>query len=400
MFLHHPLKLDSRVEREARTLVAAGYDVEVIALAAEGFPDREARDGYAIRRVPAEGLLARVLGRVDRAGVWPFARLAFRGRALSSMRKWGRRAARAAAERPAGLLIGHDLDGFLAGIRAKRRTGAPLIYDSHELFPDYASSGRPAYERRGWILYESRLIRHADQVIAVTPGRGDVMASRYGIPKPLIIRNMPETAERPAQPAARLRQGVPDGSSVIFYSGGLQPTRGLEQLIAALEHLPSCVLAVMGSGEPGYVEGLRALAVEAGVAERMILHPPVRPHEVVAASAGADVGVVLNRNVSLNNWLSLPNKIYEYLAAGIPVVASHSPELTQLVDQYEVGETCDPDRPTDIARAIAAVLDDRERYERLRENVRRAAPEMTWESEEKRFLTAVRELTQPASGRP
>ena len=171
------------------------------------------------------------------------------------MRKWGRRAAHAAAERPAGLLIGHDLDGFLAGIRAKRRTGAPLIYDSHELFPDYASSGRPAYERRGWILYESRLIRHADQVIAVTPGRGDVMASRYGIPKPLIIRNMPETAERPAQPAARLRQGVPDGSSVIFYSGGLQPTRGLEQLIAALEHLPSCVLAVIGLRRAGLRRG-------------------------------------------------------------------------------------------------------------------------------------------------
>ena len=392
MFVYHPFELDSRVEREARSLVGAGYDVEVFASSAEGLAAREERDGYTIRRVPADGTLARVLGHIhDARALRPLARLAFRGRALTRMRTWGRRAGRAAAEQPAALLVGHDLDGFLAGIRAKRRLAAPLIYDSHELFPDYAAMGRPAYERRGWILYESRLIKHADLVFAVTPGRAEVMAERHGIPTPRVIRNMPEASKQPAEPVANIRQGLPDGSPVVLYSGGIQPTRGLEQLVAALAGLPQCVLVIMGSGGDEYVEQLRALAAEAGVEERVILRPPVRPHEVVAASSAADVGVVLNRNVSLNNWLSLPNKIYEYLAAGVPVVTSDSPEMAALVNEHEVGDTCDPESPGDIARAISAVLEDRERYERLRENARRVAPEMTWEREAERFLGAVRD---------
>ena len=388
MFLYHPFELDSRVEREAHSLLGAGYDVEVIALEDESRPATEVRDGYTIRRVPADGALSRTLARIYDTGLPLVARLAFRGRALARMRKWGRRAARAAAERPAALLIGHDLDGFLAGIRAKRRLGAPLIYDSHELFPDFAAAGRPDYERRGWILYESRLIRRADTVFAVTPGRAEVMAERYGV-TPRVIRNMPEVVRGAERRLRDLRDGVAPDQRVVFYSGRMQPTRGLEQLIAALADLPDCVLVVMGSGEDQYVHQLRELA-----GDRMIVRPPVRPSEVVAASAGADVGVVLNRNVSLNNYLSLPNKIYEYIAAGLPVVTSNSPEMTRLVAHYEVGDTCDPERPDDIARAIRTVLED---SERLRANALQASPEMTWERESERFTAAVSELTSTST---
>ena len=390
MFLYHPFELDSRVEREARSLLAAGYEVDVLALEAEGLPPHEVRDGYAIRRVSANGVAARALGWIHATRVPLFARLAFRGRALARMRRWGRCAARVAAEQPAALLIGHDLDGFLAGIRAKRRLRTPLVYDSHELFPDFAAAGRPAYERRGWILYESRLIRHADMVFAVTPARAEVMADRYGVPTPRVIRNMPEATGGGDRQLPALRDGVPVEKRVVFYSGRMQPTRGLEQLIAALADLDDCVLVVMGSGEDDYVEHLRALAGGAGAADRMIIRPPVRPSEVVAATAGADVGVVLNRNVSLNNFLSLPNKIYEYIAAGLPVVTSNSPEMAQLVSEYDVGETCDPESPADISRAIRTVLDHRER---LRANALQASPEMTWERESERFMAAVRELT-------
>ena len=144
MFLHHPLKLDSRVEREARTLVAAGYDVEVIALAAEGFPDREARDGYAIRRVPAEGLLARVLGRVDRAGVGRSPTGIPRTRPLQHARKWGRRAARAAASDPPVCSSGTTWTASSRGYARSAGPGRRFIYDSPSCLPDYASSGRPA----------------------------------------------------------------------------------------------------------------------------------------------------------------------------------------------------------------------------------------------------------------
>jgi alpha-maltose-1-phosphate synthase len=379
MFLYRPFDLDSRVEREARSLVAAGYDVEVIALTAEGLADTESRDGYSIRRVSPEGRLARALWRLP-------GRLARRGYFFARLRTWGRRAAAAASERRADLLIGHDLDALAPAVRAKRLLHAPLIYDAHELFPDMAARGRPGYELRGWIRYESRLLRRADLVLAVTRSRADVMARRFGIAPPLVIRNVPEIPPAPPQPAADLRRDLPEGARIVLYLGGMQPTRGLEEAIRALPRLPDCVLVLMGSGEEEYVDRLRALADEEGVADRLSIRPPVRPHEVVAVTVDADVGVVLNHNTGLNNYLSLPNKIFEYVAAGRPVVTSAFPDMAELVRQHGVGETCDPEDPADIARAITAVLDDPERY-------RNAVPELTWERESEAFLDAVEELT-------
>jgi glycosyltransferase involved in cell wall biosynthesis len=390
MFLYGPFERDSRVEREARSLVGAGYEVEVIALAREGLAERETRDGYAIRRVPAEGSLARTFRGVFEAPLGPIARLAFRGAAMFRMRTWARRAGDAGAERPAALLIGHDLDALPAAVRAKGSLGAPLIYDAHELFPDMTAAGRPQYELRGWIRHEARMIKHADAVFAVTPSRARVMAERFGIPAPRVIRNMPDTGGA-EQPASDLREGVPDASRVVFYSGNMQPARGLEQAIIALADLEGCVLVVMGSGDDGYVQRLRALAADAGVGDRIFFRDPVRPHEVVAVTASADVGVVLNRDVSLNNYFSLPNKVFEYIVAGLPVVTSDSPDMTELVRRYDVGETCDPDDPVDVARAVRAALAD---SDRLRANARRAAPELTWKRESEEFLTAVREVSR------
>jgi glycosyltransferase involved in cell wall biosynthesis len=214
------------------------------------------------------------------------------------------------------------------------------------------------------------------------------MARRFAI-SPRVIRNVPETSHETEEPAADLRESLPEGAKVVLYLGGMQASRGLEEAIRALERLPDCHLVLMGSGEEKYVERLRTIAHEAGVAERLEIRPPVRPHEVVAVTAAADVGVVLNHRTNLNNYLSLPNKIFEYVVAGLPVVASDFPDMAELVNGYGVGVTCDPEDPAGIARAVEAVLRERERY---REGARRAAPELTWERESEAFLSSVAEL--------
>jgi glycosyltransferase involved in cell wall biosynthesis len=396
MFLYRTFELDSRVEREACTLVGEGYQVEVMALPGEGLPEREWRDGYSIRRLlPRTALTAALQRFAAGRGLGALRRLAFRGWALTTLRSWARLAASAAAERPVALLIGHDLDGLMAGATAKRRLRAPLIYDAHELYPDMAARERPKRELRGWILYESRLIRHADLVFAVTPSRAKVMVERYGIETPTLLRNVPEVAE--AEPAAapvelRKELGLQRGTRLLLYLGGLQPVRGLEQAIVALQQIPDAALVLMGIGEDAYVESLRALAARHGVSARLLVRPPVRPHQVVAVAAQADLGLVLNLRVGLNNYLSLPNKIFETIAAGVPVVASDFPDMAELIRRYAVGETCDPEDPAAIARAVRAVLDDPERRRRLAANAERAAAELNWERESQVFLSAVRVL--------
>ena len=400
MFLYRPFDLDSRVEREARSLVAAGYEVEVLCLPGEGLPERETRDGYAIRRIWPFSRLTGAASRLAQSRApRPIPGLAFRAHALLIMRTWSRRASAAAAERPADVYIGHDLDGMPPAVRAKRRLGGPLVYDAHELYPDMAAKNRPDYELKGWIRWESRLIRHADLVFAVTASRAEEMRRRFGGEAPVVLRNVPETTVdgEVTGPVADLRQelGIDAGAKLLLYLGGLMPTRGLEEAVRALASLPDCVLVMMGSGMPAYPRMLRELAESEGVADRLFIREPVRPHEVVAVAAQADVGLILNHHVGLNNYLSLPNKIFESVAAGLPIVTSDFPDMADLIRHYEVGETCDPEDPTDVARAVRAVVDDPERLARLRENAEKAAPELTWERESEIFLSRIGELAAP-----
>ena len=137
----------------------------------------------------------------------------------------------------------------------------------------------------------------------------------------------------------------------------------------------------MGPGHPGYATRLRDRATGAGVADRVVIAPAVPTDEVVRWAAGADAGLALIQNVSLSYYLSLPNKLFEYVAAGLPVVASDFPDLRRVVEGHGIGTVCRPDDPDAIARAVAWTLDDPGRNAGLRAAARAAAGELTWERE-------------------
>ncbi len=388
MFLYRGFELDSRVEREARTLAGAGCRVEVIARLEHGLARTEERDGYTIRRVSPRDARTRLAARLRDASLPGWAReLGRRAYWFWHWRNFLRRAYRDAVAHPGALLVAHDLDALGAGVRARRRLGVALIYDAHELFPDMRA--RPEPERRLWMRYEARLLRRVDLVFAVTASRAEEMRRRYRIETPRVLRNVPEVAPEGSGPDVRERLGIEPGTAIVLYLGGLQPNRGLEQLIRALADLPGCVLGLMGSGEEPYVASLRELAAAVSVGGRLHLTDPVRPHQVVAAAATADVGVILNLNTGLNNYLSLPNKIFEYLGAGVPVVASDFPDMAELIARYDVGATCDPEDPGAIAAAIRAVIGDPARHRELRAHAAEAARELNWERESAVLLSAV-----------
>jgi len=220
------------------------------------------------------------------------------------------------------------------GAALKRLHNCKLIYDTHELETQVSSSRglRRFYSERS----ERTLIKYCDAVICVSDGIADWYATNYGIERPLVVRNVPDRRFQSITNAAenlRARCGIPPESLIFLYQGRLSPGRQVEQIIEAFLGLPkSYHLLFMGSGE---LEG----DVRQAAANHPNIHlcPMVPPSQVLAYTTQADIGLIGMEDTCLNHRLSLPNKLFEYLVAGIPVIIPDFPEMRRLVDRYQCG---------------------------------------------------------------
>jgi glycosyltransferase involved in cell wall biosynthesis len=385
VLVRNDVTTDARVRREVDALRVAGFQPLVAGVATAATPAR--RDTVAgapllrlaglrrPRRRSRPGSAAGggaapppTPGPAPRADVRlsPSARVR---RMLAAVRFYGAALRVVARHRPS-LLHCNDHNTMWVGVAARTLWGIPTVYDAHELWPD--RNGR--WEVRPWLLASEWLVvRRADATVTASPGYADVMARRYRAPRPAVIRNVPP-ARAARSPAAR------SGPFTLAYAGGLLTGRGLEEAIAALVALPGARLVLLGPGTAATRGRLRALAEGHGVADRLEIRPAVPPEKVVDALADSDVGLALIQPLALSYELTLPNKLFEYLAAGLPVIATDLPVLGRLVAELGVGETVPPNDPAAIA-AAGHRLASRTAREQLAPHVEAARRRFTWENE-------------------
>jgi glycosyltransferase involved in cell wall biosynthesis len=271
--------------------------------------------------------------------------------------------------RPA-LVHANDYNTMWIGIAAKLLAHSRLVYDSHELWAD--RNGRP--EWRPWLIAcEAVFVRVADAVVTASPGYAAALAARYRVAPPTVVRNIPAGAPRPARPASA-------GGRTAVYIGGLMPGRGLEQAIAALALVPEARLRLVGPGGDAYRRSLTALAAQTGVAERVTIEDPVAPGAVTDTIADAGVGLMLIQPICRSYELTLPNKLFEYAAAGLPILASDLAVMGPLVREHGLGEAVAPADVAQIAAAIRRLLVP-EANAGARERVRAYARAVGWEGE-------------------
>lgn len=412
MFVSNFFEHDTRVLREAEALAAAGHEVRVIAARGPGTAEREHIGNVEVVRIDADPLPARAaraaIGvvravRRPRARGYERAELgsvgdALGGRSVGELllrthlplthRLFRRRAVEEASSRPADVWLAHDLDTLEAAATARRRHGGRLVYDSHELWLERAFAPPLSVRaKRRWAAVEARLIREADVRITVSDLLADELARRYLIDRPAVIRNLPSRADRSGEGRSGLRAslGLPGGAPVVIYVGGLAADRGLEELVRSAPGVDGLQVVVLGPGRERYAAGLDRLAAEVGAEGRLHLLPAVPPDRVVAEVAGADVGLVANLHPGLNHRYTVPNRLYTCLAAGVPVVANHSPAFEPIIRTHELGTTCDVRDPEELAAAIRWVLDP-QRHERLRANALAYSERESWEREAERFV--------------
>ncbi len=288
----------------------------------------------------------------------------------------------------------HDLNTLAVGVRCKRkRPGTRLVYDSHELATERSRMSQRARRRAG--REERRGLRHVDEGIWTTRTRAEYIVRRYGIPFPTLIHNVPEMLEVEQGWDLHERLGIPADRRILLYQGSIQEFRGIEESIEAVTLLDRCVLVVIGYGY--HRPTLEDAVHRRGLDDRVRFFGPIPNDELLYYTASADVGLCVIRGQSLSYRWSMPNKLFEYMMAGIPVVASDFEEMGRVVREEGVGTVCDPDDPQSIAAAVRAIIDDPDAEARFRAATRVAITRYNWDHEEQKLLALYRRL-EPAAG--
>jgi glycosyltransferase involved in cell wall biosynthesis len=256
--------------------------------------------------------------------------------------------------RPLGASVVHanDLNVLPAGFLLARAWRARLLYDSHELWVEQDTDWSPFYRRLQGRL-EHFLIRRSDAVLTVNGAIADELADRYGIGRPVVVMNCPEAPDLQEPPWIE-----PTAPLDTIYQGALVPNRGLTEVIDAVAATPGVNLVVRGPGS--LRTELEARIAELGVGDRARVFGPVPMARMVPALSGFAVGFVPILPKGMSYELCSPNKLFEYMSAGLAVICSDLPVLREIVLETGCGLVVPPGDREAIAAALRRLAGDPE----------------------------------------
>jgi glycosyltransferase involved in cell wall biosynthesis len=265
-----------------------------------------------------------------------------------------------------------------------RRIGAALTYDARELYPHVAATAGRPWATWFWRTLESKLVRSCDALFTVSDSIADHIAAQYGIPRPTVVENIPARKVVARSNLLHSILGIRKEAPVVLHQGHIKRDRGCEILVRAASEVPDAHFVFLGDGPMR--PHLQALSASLGTQSRVHFLDPVEPSRLLDYSAAAAIGVTLLEDTCLNHHFALPNKLFEYLMAGTPVLASDLPEIRRVVIGFQVGRLARPGSVSDTATQLRLMLAAPTELETYAKNTRNVLETISWEKASDRFL--------------
>ncbi len=303
---------------------------------------------------------------------------------------------RATGEETPAFVYAADLNCLRAGYRVSRRAGVPFLYDSHEYFLSRAEHQWMHWSRRvvdRWLCrrLERTHFPKIETTIGVSQSIVDAFKERSPNGSYLCVRNLPMHGSGPP-PLERTslivdQLGLEPSTRIALYIGFITGGRGITELIESARYLPEGVIvALLGGGRQ--LEEQQEFARTLGVDHKVRFLGQVPQSDVLRYAAAADCGVSLIQPTCLSYEWSLPNKIFQYIHGGLPVLCSDFPDMGDVVRRWDVGAVVDPTDSRAIADAIVRLVSDPDRLARMRANCRAAVEEeLNWDRERQKILS-------------
>jgi glycosyltransferase involved in cell wall biosynthesis len=362
------LPLDARIQKEVASLVSAGHEVTLIGFA-KNIPKREVHEAPGFRQICYPFI------QMASNSVWERLKRGFCAVGLGLQIYWE------TLKTSADVYHSHEAYPLPMSFLAARLRGKKLVYDAHELYP-----------ANGWFspaILERLFIHQAAAVINVNNARAEIVKQRYGLVQQTIVMNCPSKRVPQKTDELRLMLGIPADDFVVIYHGGFYPKeRALDELVRGATLLPPSVhIVILGFDSKGYRSMLQKLVTDLQLSDRVHLLDPIPPHELIAFSTGADIGIIPQILVSDNQRFANPNKLFEYMASQLAIIATDTPTITPIVSGLGLGEVFAEPCAEDMVKVILKLLEVPGYLQACKEASLRAAEEVFfWEKEEEKLL--------------
>jgi len=357
-FILNSFEYDTRARLEVETLSKLGYDIDLIVTVGADATDYL---GHKLHRIKQYR--------------WPSSKIRFL--------QYNIRASEIGTKLKADIYHAVDVDVLTAAHRAAVKTGGKLIYEARELYTELEPLKGRKTIKAIWEAVERKYIGNADYVYTINHSIADELVKRYRIDKPGVIRNVAKLPKEINPVNLHDKYNIPVSSKIIVYQGVIRSGQGLMYALDIMKNIDDSVLIMLGSG---HLEGkLQEKIAAIGLTKKVLLPGRVPSEDLLNYTAGADAGLLLMEDVALNNKLALPQKVFQYLVAGIPQIVSPMPEIAGFVETEKTGLVVPLDDPQTAARFIRDLLRDNNRVEKLNENCARSAKINNWDVEAKKL---------------
>ena len=338
MALLADIRYDGRVRKEIQTLTSAGHKLELVAADFKKTGSGGDDLGIPVHYIPIT--------------LWSNPAMNF----LEQMR-FNREAASIIIKLAPTYIHCHDLNTLLAGVWAKKKTGAKLTFDAHELMPESMGGVREAV----WSRIERKCVESCDKIIMPEKNRIAYFKKKYPrVGDVLLLENFPRRDELPKNSEDPFRKIYPIArdQKIVLYTGLIAAKRSVEELIDSMALCgDEFVLVLLGRTFKGYEQSLRERIRKGGLEKKVFLHDAVPYAHILKYMAAGDIGTAFYRNTNINNYYCASNKLFEYIALGKPVLTNNYPGLLESLERYRQGVCLDKITPENLANAYLRVCD-------------------------------------------
>ncbi len=365
------LVTEKRVDRIASSLVKAGYDVSLI-----GFRHYNAKD-------LSKRLYSTYRFRMFfRSSIWFYI-------------EYNIKLFRFLMNQKADILVANDLDTLIPCYLTSLFKRSELVYDSHEFFTEVPELQGRFFTRAVWLAIEKLILPRVKHSYTVSQSIADEYSKKYNL-KMQLVRNIPyknslsAPKEKMTEPNSVILNALPllrlTGSDfkIIIYQGALNMGRGIEETIMAMHHVKNAFFLIAGSG---YMRReIIQLIQKENLEDKVYFLGKIPFENLVEITCRAHIGISLEKNMGLSYYYSLPNKLFDYIQANVPILASPLPEIKNIVENYNLGLFIENYEPEHIASKLEFMLHSKCARNLWKQHLAKAAKELCWENEEHKVI--------------